>query len=46
MKQAELTVICHCTESGPELKILLLDSFETFLFRELGKFASTPDRHV
>ena len=46
MKAQELIVRCIYNDDGEPIQDLLYSSFDAFLKREIGKFASTPDRHV
>ena len=46
MKAQELMVRCFYNDDGESIQDLLYSSFDAFLKREIGKFASTPDRHV
>lgn len=46
MKAQELMVSCFYNDDGESIQDLLYSSFTAFLKRELGKFASAPDRHV
>ena len=46
MKAQELLVSCFYNDDGESIQDLLYSSFTAFLKRELGKFASAPDRHV
>ena len=46
MKAQELMVSCFYNDDGESIQDLLYSSFTTFLKREFGKFASTPDHHV
>ena len=46
MKAQELMVSCFYNDEGESVQDLLYSSFTAFLKRELGKFESTPDRHV
>ena len=46
MKAQELVVNCFYNDHGESIQDLIYASFAAFLKREIGKFASTPDRHV
>ena len=46
MKAQELIVSCFYNDDGESIHDLIYSSFAAFLKREIGKFASTPDRHV
>ena len=46
MKAQELLVRCFYNDHGESIQDLLNSSFTAFLKRELGKFASTSNRHV
>lgn len=46
MKAQELLVSCFYNDDGVSIQDLINSSFAAFLKRELGKFASAPDRHV
>ena len=46
MKAQELMVSCFYNDDGESIQDLLYSSFTAFLKRELGKFASTSNRHV
>ena len=46
MKAQELIVRCIYNDDGEPIQDLLYSSFDAFLKREIGKFASAPDHHV
>lgn len=46
MKAQELIFSCFYDDDGESIQDLINSSFAAFLKRELGKFASTSNRHV
>ena len=46
MKAQELVVNCFYNDHGESIQDLLYSSFDAFLKREIGKFASAPDHPI
>ena len=46
MKAQELMVSCFYNDDGESIQDLLYSSFDAFLKREIGKFASTSNHPV
>ena len=46
MKAQELIVRCFYNDDGESIQDLLYSSFDAFLKREIGKFASTSNHPV